>query len=243
MTKSELQIEFQFFCLNILTMVGLLNSAEVRLGIILPVKESYPFALCKTVPAIEYAIETVMNNTQLLTNHSLVLHQRDSECSETMGPLAAIDMYIEKKAHVFIGPVCDYAVAPIARFSSSWRIPVITAGALVTAFKDKSEYKLLTRIQGSYAKAGELFLDMFRTYNWTKVGLIFHNNVDSPNGAKSDCFFAMEAVFYAYKREFNDEPWNEDFDQRTGSVDFEKLLRAASRNARSKCSSFTLLLT
>ncbi|KAL5020578.1 hypothetical protein ScPMuIL_003470 [Solemya velum] len=213
-------------------MVGLLHSAEVRLGIILPVKESYPWALCKTVPAIEYAIETVMNNTQLLTNHSLVLHQRDSQCSETIGPLAAIDMYVEKSAHVFIGPVCDYAVAPIARFSSRWRIPVITAGALVNAFKDKSEYELLTRIQGSYAKAGELFLDMFRTFNWTNVGLMFHNNVGSPNRGKSDCFFTMEAVFYAFKREFSEEPWNEDFDERSDDVDFDELLKSASENTR-----------
>ena len=54
----------------------------------------------------------------------------DSQCSETHGPLAAIDMYVKKTADVFIGPACDYALAPIARFSGYWNIPVITGGII-----------------------------------------------------------------------------------------------------------------
>lgn len=55
-------------------------------------------------------------------------------------------------ADVFLGPVCDYAVAPVARYSAFWNVPVITGGALADDFRDKNEYKLLTRMTGSYTQ-------------------------------------------------------------------------------------------
>ncbi|CAL1532250.1 unnamed protein product, partial [Lymnaea stagnalis] len=54
----------------------------------------------------------------------------DSQCSDTQGPLEAIDMYNRKSVDVFLGPACDYAVSGTAGFSGRWGIPVITAGAL-----------------------------------------------------------------------------------------------------------------
>ena len=119
----------------------------LRLGVILPFTGSYPWALPRTLPAILIAVDKVTNQSALLPNFTVHVTSLDSQCSETMGPLAAIDMYFNQSADVFLGPACAYSVAPVARFSHYWGIPVLTAGGLVTALRDKTEYKMLTRVQ------------------------------------------------------------------------------------------------
>lgn len=104
---------------------------NLTLGVILPLEGQYPWTLRKTRTAIEYAMETVKSKTNLLPGWTIRAEFRDSKCSETDGPLEAIDMYTNKTAQVFFGPACDFAVAPIARFTKRWDVPVITAGALV----------------------------------------------------------------------------------------------------------------
>ena len=118
----------------------------VKIGVILPFSGLFPWVIQKTYPALQLAVERVVR-LEILANRTLELVLRDSFCSETYGPLQGIDLYVEKAAHVFVGPACDYAVAPLARFSFRWQIPILTAGALVSAFQDRREYRLLTRVQ------------------------------------------------------------------------------------------------
>ncbi|XP_055872949.1 atrial natriuretic peptide receptor 2-like [Biomphalaria glabrata] len=122
----------------------------IKAGIILPYHGHHKWLMPLVHPAIAIAWEEVIaRNFKHLQDYRVEIRTADSQCSETIGPLAAINMYINRSAHVFFGPACDYSVAPVARFASSWGIPLLSAGALVTAFKYKAEYKLLTRVQVS----------------------------------------------------------------------------------------------
>ena len=219
---------------------------DIKLGVILPYSPTFPWSIRKTGPAIRLAVESV-NNQTLLGGRRLQILLKDSKCSDTIGPLVAIEMYHTKNVHVFIGPACDYAVAPVARFSPYWNIPVITAGAPVTAFSDKAgQYKLLTRIGSTYAKLGEFFGKMFEQFNWWVGGVIVHSNTDHRQG-RSDCFFAMDAVYniwkerYSiYKKQYGDkfkgaeELWYKVFDENLDPPqhNLTKILLEASTNAR-----------
>jgi hypothetical protein len=187
------------------------DDGMIKVGVILPFSNNFPWGIPKTGPGISLAVETV-NKWTLLGGRQLHLELRDSRCSDTYGPLAAIDMYHTKNVHVFLGPACDYAVAPVARFSPYWNIPVITAGAPVMAFSDKaSQYKLLTRIGFTYAKLGEFFGKMFEQFDWLVMGMIFQNNRDSTKG-RSDCYFAMDAVYDTVRKRYNAKfPQGEEF--------------------------------
>lgn len=211
----------------------LTTKTDVYIGVILPENESYPWSLKLTRPAIEYAVEAVTRNPTLLPNHKLILNIQDSNCSDTTGPLAAIDMVVNKAAHVFLGPACAYAVAPVARFSYSWGIPVISAGGLVAAFKSKDQYKLLTRIQGSYEKAGLFFVDVVRHFNWSRVGLLYHDIKTQANSERSKCYFQIESIFIELHQELGVRPWNRKYDQ-TENVDYGELLHEVSQKVRSK---------
>ncbi len=212
----------------------------IQLGVILPTKGRYPWAAPKAIPGIMYAVDTVVNNSGILTGYEMSVNFGDSQCSDTHGPLVAIKMSVEKLANVFLGPACDYSVAPIARFSPHWNIPVITGGALVHAFHDKSQYSQLTRISGSYAKLGAFFSTLFSYFNWVIPGLIYQSNLVQRNLGKTDCFFIMEAVYLALQKSYrasfpNKDLWNKPFDEKHPNMfNMTKILQEASLHARSK---------
>lgn len=209
------------------------TSLNVSLGVILPEEARYPWSLQRVMPAIYYALENV-KKLDLLPGTTLIPLMNDSQCSETIGPLAAIHFHMVKRVNVLLGPVCDYAVAPVARFSPHWNIPVLSAGALVTDFDNKSEYKLLTRVHGAYSNAADFFLEISRTFNWTTLGLIYHDNRGSGKG-KSNCFFRMEALFFKLKFEYHKDPWYKSFDEYYPELtNFEEILKEASTRSRSK---------
>lgn len=223
---------FKFYLILGNFFIVLNEAIDIQLGVLLPKTGRYPFVATITLPAIEYAVETV-NNGSYLPGHKLVINYRDSECSDTFGPLHAIDLFVKQKlAHVFIGPACDYAVAPIARFSGYWNVPIISAGAPVKAFNNKTQYRLLTRIQGSYAKAAGFVLESAKAFNWSNIGLLF-NDYDNSDG-KTNCFFTMEPIFHLF-RVYLKQPWYKSFDERhPEKFDFGDLLKQASLNTRSK---------
>ena len=133
---------------------------------------------------------------------------------------------------ILSGPVCDYSVAPIARFSYHWGIPLLTAGALVSDFHNKLEYKLLTRMQGSYAEAVRFFLFLFETFRWKRVGMVYHDFSDQSHNDRSDCFFFMESVYLAVARS-EDVTWYTSFDEREEHAFLERLMEVP-HHARSK---------
>ncbi|XP_069101885.1 atrial natriuretic peptide receptor 1-like isoform X3 [Argopecten irradians] len=227
-----MNMEILFYFALFLICGSCFGKQEVKLGVILPSRGDHLFIKNKVLPAIEYAIDSIENSTKL-PNHKLVVNYRDSQCSETIGPLKAIDLYVDKEVDVFFGPACDYAAAPIARFSAYWNIPVISAGAAVRAFDNKTEYKLLTRIRGSFAKNAEFVEEVAKAFNWTNIGLFFHENMGAKGTGKSDCYFAVEPIFYMLKSTFNIQPRYEQFDENfPEDHDYGELLQKASTYTR-----------
>ena len=130
--------------------------------------------------------------------------------------------------------MCDYAIAPVARFSPHWNIPVISAGAMATDFDNKNEYKLLTRIHGAYSDVTGLIIEISRNFNWTRHGLLYHDNNAKVKG-KSPCYFTIEALFFELRRKFNVQPWTLGFDENDPKqFNIEDMLIKMSQNARSK---------
>lgn len=205
----------------------------VKLAVLLPAEGPFPFVKHKVLPAIDIAVK-VVENRRYLPDHNIVINFRDDECSETWGPLRAIDLYVEKNVDVYLGPCCDFAVAPVARFSPHWNIPVLSAGAFVQAFDDKIEFKQLTRMLTTYAKVAEVVDEVTQAYNWTTIGLLFHDNLVNRAGSKSTEFFTMEPIFYRFKSA-DFEPWYKMFDQNYNyTFNPRSLLEEASLKTRSK---------
>lgn len=115
---------------------------QIHLAVLLPskpideVSERSTQILATTLPVIELAIKAVKDK-KILEGYELIIHHRDTQCSSTIGPMAAFDLYNRLEADVFLGPICDYVLAPVARYASVWRRPVLTTGGLASAFNNK----------------------------------------------------------------------------------------------------------
>lgn len=57
---------------------------------------------------------------------------------------------------VFLGPVEAYVLAPVARFSGAWNVPLLTPGGQPNAFDKRKDYPLLTRLKGFYTEVSRV---------------------------------------------------------------------------------------
>lgn len=224
--KRQILIIFTMHLLGTLAADELEISRPIRLAVLAPGDESQPFALHKVVPAVLYAVQTLARQGGRAME---VLH-RDTECSSTYGPLAAFSLYNSGLADVLLGPLCPYVLAPVARYSAVWELPILTAAGQNDNFDFKDpHYKLLTRMNGSYSQIGKIFLQVLKKFNWTVAALIFHNYEDRSLG-NSNCYFTLGAVYTALGR----KSFYKDFDETNSSMDYKSLLQEVSHNARGK---------
>uniref|UniRef100_A0A1B6L105 Guanylate cyclase n=1 Tax=Graphocephala atropunctata TaxID=36148 RepID=A0A1B6L105_9HEMI len=170
---------------------------EVRLAVIAP---NDTFAseqtLQQILPPVRLAVKAVSDPvTGMLPGWKIHLLHRNSNCSSTIGPLAAVELH--KDLDAFLGPVCDYVIAPVARYAGVWGLPVLTAGAQVDHFIHKSEFPTLTRMMGSYVHVGEALLHILRKFNWSVAGLLYYNHPINSNKGNSKCYFTLQGVFMA----------------------------------------------
>lgn len=67
--------------------------------------------------------------------------------------------------------MCDYVIAPVARYAGHWGIPVLTPGAQAEAFRHKKDqYSTLTRLAGKVNN-----YDTYMTFYFGKIWIIFYS--------------------------------------------------------------------
>ena len=208
----------------------------IRFGMIVPYSGPYPWVRQKAFPAVLMALEEIDENKTLLAGYDLEIIIGNSACSNTKGPLVAIDLVWTKAAHVFLGPVCDFSVGGVALYSGHWNIPVLSPGAQVGAFENKTEYPLLTRIYGSYRNRATAVQAILSHFNWTTVSFIYYYDKKSLD----DYYYqAARAIYHTTRAKFmlkypNQKPsWHILVPSRT-MPDYGMILRKVTERARGK---------
>uniref|UniRef100_A0A8B9JS46 Receptor ligand binding region domain-containing protein n=1 Tax=Astyanax mexicanus TaxID=7994 RepID=A0A8B9JS46_ASTMX len=165
---------------------GLLR-VDVDVLVLLPRNNTHIFSASRIAPALEYARRRLSAGPYAGVNFTL--RYENSNCGmEAL--FALVDSARDERPDLVMGPVCEYAAAPVVRVASHWDIPVVSAGALASGFSHKQpEYALLTRIAPSYLKMGETFAAMFRHFGWQDAHLIYHDDKEERN-----CYFTTEGV-------------------------------------------------
>ncbi|KAG2466549.1 ZFR protein, partial [Polypterus senegalus] len=167
-----------------------------RKGIEQRTKEEKVLAIGRPVkrvkPAIEYILDRIRGNESLHSGFTFKARYENSNCGN-QALFTLVELSFKRKPDVILGPVCEYAAAPVIRLASHWNIPVISAGALASGFASKSpEYTHLTRVSPSYRKMGETFKAMFRFFDWKRALFIYDDD-----NMERNCYFATEGVYGA----------------------------------------------
>ncbi|KAK2518221.1 atrial natriuretic peptide receptor 1 [Columba guinea] len=181
------------------TVTAAAGTTALTLAVVLPERNlTYPWAWPRVGPAVRLATAAVNARPDLLPGFTLrwvfgSSEDRHGVCSEMAAPLAAVDLRLAHHPVAFLGPGCVYTAAPVARFTSHWRLPLVTAGAEAHGFDDKQEqFGLTTRAGPSHRKLGELGVQLHRWFNWTRRALLVYwdEKVDD-----RPYFFAAEGLY------------------------------------------------
>ncbi|CAM5175142.1 unnamed protein product [Eretmochelys imbricata] len=175
------------------------HGANLTVAVLLPKHNmTYPWAWPRVGPAIWLAIDRINRQPDLLPGHTVRWVFGNSEdkhgvCSDRDAPVAAVDLKLADNPDAFIGPGCVYSSAPVARLTSHWRLPLVTAGAEAHGFDNKEDvFALTTRAGPSHRKLGEYAVGLQRHFNWTHRALLVYSDEkldDRP------CFFAIEGLY------------------------------------------------
>lgn len=178
-----------FLLLTILKPVLTNNlSVDIDVLVFLPKNNSFLFSQARVAPAIRYAQDALKTD---FPNFHFSLTFQDSD-SVNQALFALADRSCDHKPDLILGPVREYEAAGVVRLASHWNIPVVSAGALAVAFRNKdTEYSHLTRIAPSYMKMAEIFTAMFERFSWRSALLLIEDDMK-----ERDCYFTLEAVFH-----------------------------------------------
>ncbi|XP_019503437.1 PREDICTED: atrial natriuretic peptide receptor 3 isoform X2 [Hipposideros armiger] len=176
---------------------------KIEVLVLLPQDDSYLFSLARVRPAIEYALRSVEGNGTgqrlLLPGTRFQVAYEDSDCGNR-ALFSLVDRVAAArgaKPDLILGPVCEYAAAPVARLASHWDLPMLSAGALAAGFQHKdTEYSHLTRVSPAYAKMGEMMLALFRHHQWSRATLLY-----SDDKLERNCYFTLEGVHEVFQEE------------------------------------------
>ena len=158
------------------------------------------FSLAKIKPALTLGIEEV-ERRRILPHHRFDLKFLDTEESSIVGPVEFFNSIQQGGENLFLGPVADYTLSPVAGYAPYWNVPILTPGGLADDFKHKrqTEYKTLTRIgpPGFDSAARFLVDDVMRLFNWKRVSLIYDT-------VSRDLFHGFDFLLgSAFIKEFN----------------------------------------
>ncbi|CAC5420570.1 ANPRA [Mytilus coruscus] len=133
---------------------------------------SLPFEYRKSGPATDIALKEIKSLYSELFDVNYIYKDAGSQCSENGFGAIAADVYYSNRIDVFIGPGCSFGVDVIGRLASSWNLPVITPVGTNADLADKNNFPTLTRLSFSMNKFSQMYLSIFRRYNWTDVTII-----------------------------------------------------------------------
>lgn len=176
---------------------------KIQIAAILPKSEQRMFCMSRVQPAIEYGI-SVVHNRSLVSNLEFIVRYKDSSCDSKAAPIAAFNFYHHNEVDVFFGPVCDYSLAPVARYAPVWNLPVITTGGFAHNFgANKStgdaEFPTLTRIGATFDSLVHAITNTIKEFKWKRVKLIYgrdgHGHI-----FENFCFLAGSAIIHDSQR-------------------------------------------
>ncbi|KAH9493958.1 Nitrogen permease regulator 2 [Dermatophagoides farinae] len=180
-------------------------------------------------PTLEMAIQDAAKKYPHLQFYLNPVYDDNICQSNVLGALAA-EKYYTGHVSAFIGPICSLALDPVSRMASYWNVPVFTAGGISYEFSYKKIFTTLTRISFSLDRVSHFFFKIFQVYGWQHISLI----VDETELANKLVRISLQSIFK--EAEFGYEIFLESitYERKLPNVtiDYQKMLRQASRSAR-----------
>lgn len=186
--RNALRVQLWVSILFITTASSAKSKSHFKLSIHLPGGHDKPFSSDYMMPVAAMLTEKV----------PFTYIYNDTQCNEGIAMNNVIDVYINQNMTAILGPVCDFAAAPVARQTSYWNRAMLTVGAFARDFKVRknSFYKLLTRAGPiNFSDLGYFLTWFLADHGYTKLQLVY-DKVGFEEMTPMFCHLAMESLVY-----------------------------------------------
>lgn len=126
--------------------------------------------------AAKMAEEAINLDENILKHYKLTVLIMNDTCQPAETLRTFINFYNidsrSKNVIGIVGPTCSETVEPIAGLSKYFRMPVIAYSAEGTDFRDRELYPYLFRTIGENRQYVEIYLKLFKTMNWNRIGTL-----------------------------------------------------------------------
>lgn len=195
------------------------NSIEITIAALIPSSDKYLFSQSELKPAADLAKDHVSKAKLLAPWVHLNTLYRDSACSDSHGMNEAISFYVSDQVSVFFGPICDYALAPIARQAKFWNLPMVSVGALALGFRKerRNVYPVLTRAGPvNVLTLAHAVVTISKNFGWKQIKVFYQTNFKEETFPEQ-CKFAVEPIIESKSEIKQDyyrlDPESNDWDQ------------------------------
>ncbi|KAL8586701.1 hypothetical protein ACOMHN_038687 [Nucella lapillus] len=157
------------------------GSITLHVAVFAPYMHRFIFTIERVLPAVHVA-EDYIKELNLLPNFHFNWLPGNSKCNSRDAAMHAFHAVTRYKVAMFLGPVCDYSLAPVARYAPYWNIPIIGPGGFAHNFGQKlhgsegAEYPLLTRMGTTFNSMALTFIDFFKHFRWGKVRILYDSH-------------------------------------------------------------------
>lgn len=126
--------------------------------------------------AAKMAEEAINNDENILKYYNLTVLIMNDTCRPAETLRTFINFYNidsrSKNVIGIVGPTCSETVEPIAGLSKYFRMPVIAYSAEGSDFRNRELYPYLFRTIGENRQYVEIYLKLFKTMNWNRIGTL-----------------------------------------------------------------------
>lgn len=182
--KSKITNQRRFDRLRAKTNIS--SIIDIRLGIQLGSLGPDNFA--QVLPVIDLALDDIQNSSDFehVRFTSVPILYIDALACDA---LAVLNYLNSDGVNVLFGPLNDFALANVARFSSAkYMVPIVSPAGFAHQLNDKLEFEMLTRVLFTYSDLEWVFINTFKQYGWlpnkqTPVALFNTRKTRRPDGA------------------------------------------------------------
>ena len=186
------------------------SHTTIKIAVLVPEGDSFLFSRKRVQPSTELAVETLRRRGLLgkLGCHggSISVAYGDTKCSATHGLFQVFQfMKNSDEVGVFIGPTCDYSLAPAARLCSIWKKPMITTGGFANDFGEPkrhrdAEFSTLTRMSVTFNLLTTSVFAVVEYYGWRRLKVVYDVKGYAEVMPKF-CYLAASSIVGSCKRQ------------------------------------------
>lgn len=154
--------------------------------------QSRHFSLDKVKLAVDFAHEKI--HKIIPRDQSILFSFVNSNASRADTLVSAI-REMDKGANLIIGPVCDYSVLDVAKYTPRWHVPIISPGGFAHWLSRKNKFgPTLVRIHATFNGMAEFIYNTLYRYQW-KTAKLISEKVGRKLLYNDFCTLAIDAIY------------------------------------------------